>query len=561
MRNLIRRFSLTIAHMLKFKKTFLISVIYSCTNSFLGVATQALGSYMIASALLGIANPIRLKWYLFILIIFVIAKGFFSYLEMYEVHVFAYQILNSLREGLYDSIHKASVLSTDRYRTGELSSIIMEDVENAELFLAHILPSYVSCIICSVVYLTILYEFSPILMLLGLIAMPLIAVIPFIFKRLGERIGLKIREQMAVVASDTIDVIQGMGEILAFNRKDFYIDRLVDDTEKLNKLRKKDEVRKGFNSASINLISSLLTAGVLIIANKLIINDALESIYLPLVLSLSFYILGPIIGVSNTASNLTEVFSSLTRIEAVLRLKPLKEDDSLSSKFRCGFKTKEMDTVLEIKDLSFSYDGKNKVLENLNLSIKKGEFIGITGRTATGKSTIAKLIMSFYLPESGDISIYGQSYKELGEELIRENIAYIAQDTYLFHGNFRENIRLARPSASDAEIEKACKLALADEFIKKTSSGYDTRVGERGLTLSAGQRQRISIARAILKDSPIILMDEATSNLDSENERLFYEALKNLKEKTIIMIAHRPSSLKYASRILRLEDGKLSEYY
>lgn len=558
MKKFIKRFSLSIGHILKFKKTFTVSVFYSCLNSFFGVGTSALASYMIALALMGVASNKLLNSYLIILVILVLVKALLSYLEMYEVHVFAYQILNSLRKSLYDSIYKTSVYQTDKYRTGELSSIIMEDVENTEILFAHILPSYISCIICSIVYLIVLYIFSFRLMLAGLIAIPLIVVVPFIFKRMGKKLGIKIRTQMATVASDTIDIIQGIVEILAFNRKDFYIDRLVYDTEKLNRLRKKDETRKGVNSSFINIISSSIIAAVLIIANKLIISESLDSIYLPLLLSLSFSILGPAISVSNTASNLTEVYSSLARVESVLRLEPMRNDKSLISSLDKN-KTKENENILVIRGLSFSYDGQKKVLDNLNLKIKKGEIIGIRGVTGSGKSTLAKLLMSFYMPESGEIYLYGKGYKKLKDELIRENISYIAQETYLFHGNFKDNIRLAKPDATDEEIEKACKLALADEFIKKSSQGYESMIGERGLTLSAGQRQRISIARAILKDSPIILMDEATSNLDSENERLFYQALKNLKDKTIIMIAHRPSSLKYANKIMTIQDGKLIE--
>lgn len=558
MNSFTKKLALTIEHVLKFKKTFVISVFYSCMNSFMGVATSALASYMVALAILRLKDYNTLKSYLLALVVLVLLKALFSYLEMYEVHVFAYQILNSLRKSLYDAIHKASLYQTDKYRTGELSSIIMEDVESAELLFAHILPNYISCIICSVVYLVILYKFSPLLMVTGLIAIPLIVVVPFIFKGLGKKLGIKIRSQMALVASDTIDIIQGMVEILVFNRKDFYVNRLVNSTEKLNKLRLKDEIRKGFNVSSINLISSLLIAAVLIIANKLIINNSLDGIFLPLVLSLSFSILGPAIGVSSTASRFLEVYSSLTRVENILRLESMREDGNLLSNIEPN-NVKECGDILKIKNLSFSYDGKKKILDNLNLNIKKGEIIGIRGTTGTGKSTLAKLIMSFYLPQKGEIFIYNESYKNLKDRTIRDNISYIAQDTYLFHGNFKDNIRLAKSDASDEEIEKACELALADEFIKKLPQGYESKVGERGLTLSAGQKQRISIARAILKDSPILLMDEATSNLDSENERLFYQALKNLKDKTIIMIAHRPSSLKYASRIFKLENGKLIE--
>lgn len=206
--------------------------------------------------------------------------------------------------------------------------------------------------------------------------------------------------------------------------------------------------------------------------------------------------------------------------------------------------------AVDINSVTFSYDGENTVLEDFSLQIKSGECVAITGVSGCGKTTLSKLLLGLYPLDGGTIIINGLDIKKCHLTALRKQIAYVPQEPYLFNGSIEENIRMGRPSATEEEIIKAAKQANAHEFIIHLSEGYQTKVGERGNNLSGGQRQRIAIARAILKDSPIILMDEATSALDNESEQFVNDALKNLQgKKTIVMIAHRPSTIQLADRV------------
>lgn len=219
------------------------------------------------------------------------------------------------------------------------------------------------------------------------------------------------------------------------------------------------------------------------------------------------------------------------------------------------------DAVIEMKEIEFSYDNKNNVLEGINLAVGKGQVAALVGPSGGGKSTVIKIIMGFYQPRSGKMTIDGKPVKTLSMQELRSLIAYVPQDAYVFDCTVGENIGYGRPGASQNDIIAAAKAAHADEFICEMPNGYDTVVGERGVKLSGGQRQRIAIARAFLKDAPILLLDEATSSLDSQSEQQVQEALGTLmKGKTALIIAHRLSTIENADVIYLVENGRVSEY-
>lgn len=208
-----------------------------------------------------------------------------------------------------------------------------------------------------------------------------------------------------------------------------------------------------------------------------------------------------------------------------------------------------VNSIIEMDQVSFCYREDKPLLENYSMQVEQGESVAIVGASGCGKTTLSKLLLGFYPLKSGDIFIEGQSYRNISKKEVRSKIAYVPQEPYLFNESIRENIRLGNLHATDEEIEQAAKMAYAHDFIMELEDGYDTNVGERGNRLSGGQRQRIAIARAIIKDAPIILLDEATSALDNESERLVNEALKSMKNrKTIVLIAHRPSTIALADK-------------
>lgn len=217
-------------------------------------------------------------------------------------------------------------------------------------------------------------------------------------------------------------------------------------------------------------------------------------------------------------------------------------------------KVKPETPMLKLDEIEFYYREDKPLLKDFSLVVDKGESVAITGPSGCGKTTVSKLLLSLYPLLGGEWFLGGSSCYDLSNNEIRKQIAYVPQEPYLFNESVRENIRIGKPDATDAEIENAAKLAYAHDFIMQLEKGYDTNVGERGNNLSGGQKQRIAIARAILKDAPVILLDEATSALDNESERLVNEALKQMKnKKTVVMIAHRPSTIALADKICAVE--------
>ncbi len=235
------------------------------------------------------------------------------------------------------------------------------------------------------------------------------------------------------------------------------------------------------------------------------------------------------------------------------------KDTERGQQFHTSLEQEEF--AVEMSDIVFSYREDKPLLENASMHVKTGESVAVTGPSGCGKTTLSKLLLGLYPIKSGEIRLFGRSYGDMTNEEIRKQIAYVPQEPYLFRGSIKENIRVGRMDATDEEIVEAAKLAYAHEFIEKLENGYDTEVGERGNRLSGGQRQRIAIARAIIKNAPLILLDEATSALDNESEQLVNEALKGLHGKrTLLMIAHRPSTIALADRthpiaLLRNSEG------
>jgi ABC-type multidrug transport system fused ATPase/permease subunit len=221
---------------------------------------------------------------------------------------------------------------------------------------------------------------------------------------------------------------------------------------------------------------------------------------------------------------------------------------------------KPFSPAIEFQQVDFAYDAKRPILEDINFKLSPGETLGIAGPTGEGKTTMIKLLLRLYDVTNGQIHISGVDLRNWDLKALRRKIALVSQDTYLFHGNIRENIAYGREDASEAEILAASQQAQLHDFVQSLPDGYDTIIGERGIKLSGGQRQRLSIARAIIKDAPILILDEATSSVDSETERAIQENLDKLVEgRTAIIIAHRLSTLRNADRILVLRDGRVAE--
>ncbi|UTY26704.1 ABC transporter ATP-binding protein [Treponema denticola] len=536
-----------------YKKGFIISIIYGIFNSVFALLTVLTGAYIASAALFKMSTGKIL--YLFIpLIIFIIGKGLFAFLEMYECHLVSYGVIEKIRNLLYDSISKTAPQSTGKKRSGSITSVFVEDVEATEVFYAHTAGSYIIAFVCTVLYLTALSFLSFKISAAVFAACILVAAVPYFFNPITKKIGEEIRDGLAEVNAEAVDTVQGLREILIFGKEKKYIEKVTADTLRLNKKEIRDGRFKGLHSLIINLITSAVLISTILLAHSEVIAGSLKPEMVSVVIIFSLFAFVPIMSVSVTAGAMNISNGAAKRILDILEEEPAVKD-------RVPYIPQNKSSVkgnIEFKDVKFSYEKGTEVLHGVNFTVKAGESIALTGESGAGKSTIANLLMRFYEPDSGAIYIDGKNIKDIHQNSLRDIIAYVPQDVYLFNKTIKENISLACPDASDEEIKQAAKVAMADGFIKRLEQGYDTNVGERGVQLSGGEKQRIAIARAVLKNSPILLMDEAVSNLDSESEALFRQALNNIrKNKTIITIAHRPSTIKEADRVVKIENGKI----
>ena len=537
-----------------YKKEFIISIIYGIFNSVFALLTVLTGAYIASAALFKMSTGKIL--YLFIpLIIFIIGKGLFAFLEMYECHLVSYGVIEKIRNLLYDSISKTAPQSTGKKRSGSITSVFVEDVEATEVFYAHTAGSYIIAFVCTVLYLTALSFLSFKISAAVFAACILVAAVPYFFNPITKKIGEEIRDGLAEVNAEAVDTVQGLREILIFGKEKKYIEKVTADTLRLNKKEIRDGRFKGLHSLVINLITSAVLISTILLAHSEVIAGSLKPEMVSVVIIFSLFAFVPIMSVSVTAGAMNISNGAAKRILDILEEEPAVKD-------RVPYIPQNKSSVkgnIEFKDVKFSYEKGTEVLHGVNFTVKAGESIALTGESGAGKSTIANLLMRFYEPDSGAIYIDGKNIKDIHQNSLRDIIAYVPQDVYLFNKTIKENISLACPDASDEEIKQAAKVAMADGFIKRLEQGYDTNVGERGVQLSGGEKQRIAIARAVLKNSPILLMDEAVSNLDSESEALFRQALNNIrKNKTIITIAHRPSTIKEADRAIKIENGKIA---
>ncbi|EMB33812.1 thiol reductant ABC exporter subunit CydC [Treponema denticola] len=537
-----------------YKKEFIISIIYGIFNSVFALLTVLTGAYIASAALFKMSTGKIL--YLFIpLIIFIIGKGLFAFLEMYECHLVSYGVIEKIRNLLYDSISKTAPQSTGKKRSGSITSVFVEDVEATEVFYAHTAGSYIIAFVCTVLYLTALSFLSFKISAAVFAACILVAAVPYFFNPITKKIGEEIRDGLAEVNAEAVDTVQGLREILIFGKEKKYIEKVTADTLRLNKKEIRDGRFKGLHSLVINLITSAVLISTILLAHSEVIAGSLKPEMVSVVIIFSLFAFVPIMSVSVTAGAMNISNGAAKRILDILEEEPAVKD-------RVPYIPQNKSSVkgnIEFKDVKFSYEKGTEVLHGVNFTVKAGESVALTGESGAGKSTIANLLMRFYEPDSGAIYIDGKNIKDIHQNSLRDIIAYVPQDVYLFNKTIKENISLACPDASDEEIKQAAKVAMADGFIKRLEQGYDTNVGERGVQLSGGEKQRIAIARAVLKNSPILLMDEAVSNLDSESEALFRQALNNIrKNKTIITIAHRPSTIKEADRVIKIENGKIA---
>ena len=376
-------------------------------------------------------------------------------------------------------------------------------------------------------------------------------ILPIITTKLAREDGRRYRELVGEMNDFFLDSVRGMKEIQLFGYAKQRLDEIQQRSQKIDMAfeRIKDQEAKVrvYTEVAVSAfnIIMLFTGLILFSLDKIDFSAFLIGV----ILLMSSY--GPVIALSNLSSNLLQTLASGERVLSLLAEEPeLKDVES-------AVDLKEVSHI-DVENVSFAY-GEEQILSDVCLSVKKGEILGIHGRSGSGKSTLLKLLMRFYDPKSGSIKINGESLPNINTCSLRNNMAYITQQTYIFNETIEENIRLAHRDETLEEIMEAAKKASIHDFILSLPEGYQTKMTELGGNLSDGEKQRIGIARAFLHNAPIILLDEPTSNLDSLNEAMILKSLLNVKaEKLIILVSHRQSTMAICDQVIGIENGRMS---
>jgi ATP-binding cassette subfamily B protein len=379
--------------------------------------------------------------------------------------------------------------------------------------------------------------------------------VPFWFGRSANHDGAEIRRALANVNAEVIDGIQGLKEILSFGYGSAYIQKLQNYNRVLTKVQTRNGRRIGLENGLLNLFMSLGLLSVLLSALLLVNRGAMSREWYPVAVLLAVNIFLPVMEISRMARNFNVLQASARRVFSVMEAPPAVTDLVKENP------TGKYDKTVIFDRITFRYaDDQPNVLEDVSFQVNVGETVALAGHSGAGKSTCANLLLRFWDVKDGAIRIGPHDIRSFTQKGLRDLIAVVPQDIYLFNTTIFENIRLGNLHAGKDEVSGAAKSALAHEFILALPEGYNTVVGERGAQLSGGQRQRIAIARAFLRKAPILFMDEALSNLDTKNEQEVQSAMNALKEgRTTIIIAHRLSTILTADRIVVLRGGKIAQ--
>lgn len=530
-----------------------LAVINGSVGFICAMGVTVFGAVGIAKAL-GETIALSYGWIMGLAIACGILRGILRYFEQYSNHYIAFKLLAVLRDKIFGALRTLCPAKLESKQKGSIIAMITSDIETLEVFYAHtISPICIAVLVSTAVFLFVGFASSWYLALIALFGYVIIGiVVPIISSGKLKENGMKYRAEFSNFNSYFLDSIKGIKDIVLNNageEREKEVNRRSDLLLNETKIMKR---RISASTALTELAVSLFIVLSLIVGILLVIFNSLSIGQMIIGLVAVFSSFAPVIAISALPGNLTQTFASGERVLNLLSEQPVVKEvvDGVDFRYK----------DLNVSDLSFSYDGQNEILKRIKMHAEKGEIIGIIGESGSGKSTFLKLLLRFWQKDVGEINYNGADIDEINTASLLDNVTMVSQSTYLFDDSIEENLRIANPNASDEELIEACRLASVHDFILTLPDGYRTQVGALGDNLSAGEKQRIGLARAFLKGSELILLDEPTSNVDSINEGIILKALKEQKaKKSIILVSHRESTMSIADRIYKFNDGQMTE--
>ncbi len=539
-------------HIGPYRRSLILTILFGVTRvlAFIGVSAFS------ALAVKAVKSGEPYETFLILLAVAAPIAGIFHWFESWLAHDMAFRLLADMRIALFRKLDRLAPAYMVRRRTGDLVAMATHDVELVEYFFAHtVAPAFVAVLVPSIVIVTLLaFGWQMAAALAPFLA--IVALAPFFMRKRVDELGSRAREALGELNAHAVDTIQGLAEIVAFQRTAERRNELIDRTVDLHRVRMPYFRDLTFQTAVLEVATGLGGVAVVVAGASLVGAGSLDSGILPLLTLLAMAAFLPVSEIADVGRQLADTLGSTRRLYAVDN-EPVPVTD--------GPGATDVDASgglpIILDGVDFRYEtGYRRALQTVSFEVPAGKTVALVGPSGAGKTTIAHMLMRFWDPENGVIRLGTHDLKDYALDDLRQRMALVAQDTYLFNDTLRANILIADPMANESKLREVVLRASLGEFVDALPDGFDTRVGERGMHLSGGQRQRVAIARAFLKDAPILILDEATSHLDALNEKAVRESLEELMaNRTTIVIAHRLSTVRDADLIIALNEGQVIE--
>ncbi|MDO4333950.1 MAG: ABC transporter ATP-binding protein [Eubacteriales bacterium] len=518
-----------------------VAILMGCAGNLMATFITVLGGYGLLKVA-GLYEGIGLPVIFTLLAVFAVARGVLRYAEQASNHYIAFKLLARIRHKVFAALRRLAPAKLDGSRKGNLISIITSDIELLEVFYAHTISPIAIAVVTSLFMIVFIGRIHPALGILAFCFYILVGlVIPLVNGKRGGELGQNYRNSFGDLNTCVLDNLYGLEEILQYGQQEERMAQMTARTEHLEQVN--EQLKKKENRQRVVTDGVILFAGVVVAAAAGYLAGAgsiagYEAVIATIAMTSSF---GPTAALSALSNNLQHTLASGNRVLDILEEEPVVEDivegaDTCRGDIRC-------------ENVSFSYDSADGeapsgVLDHFDAVFAENRIHGILGKSGCGKSTLLKLLMRFYETAQGSIHYGGENVNHIKTAALRSSIAYVTQETFLFHDTIENNLRVAKEDATREEIIAAAKKASIHDFIMSLPDGYDTRLAELGDSISGGEKQRIGIARAFLSDAGIIFLDEPTSNIDSLNEGIVLKSLEREKEnKTILLVSHRKSTM------------------
>lgn len=547
MKNLRERKELLI-DLLNLVKPLSLQMIFAVSFGLLGhvfaTLIPGLGAYYFGKIYIG--EIINLKTVLIILITLAILRSLFKYTEQLFNHYVAFKTLAIIRDLVFKSLRRLCPAKMDTKNKGQLISIITADIELLEVFYAHTISPVLIAFSHTLIFFIILYKihwkYALCLLVFHII---LGIIIPTLTQKIGERLGDNQRRNLSNLNLSILESLKGIKEVINFSMQDERMNEVDSLTRDLNRSSKKLSNNMGNNFAASSTI--ILIANIVFILVGARLYMAGEVNFLNLIFPIAIFIssFGPTSALASLGNNLVLTFACGKRVMSLLREAPAV--DEVTNKNEVSYEK------IDLTDVEFSYDD-TELIKDFNLSSRLNQVVGLEGKSGCGKSTVLKLIMRFFDPKEGKISLNELNLKDINSRNLRNNISYVAQESHLFKGTIRENLLVANESATEIDLIEATKKANIYDFIMSLDHGFDTEIVKDKALLSTGQIQRLALARMFLRDSKLYILDEPTANIDAYNEGIILKSLYEEKDdKNIFISSHRKSTLRICDEVINMQ--------